>query len=109
MRILRSLEEISDFSEKNNLCMLYFSSENCSACKLLKDKVENLINEYKNIALVEVKSEETKGIQSEYGIFTVPIILFFVEGKEAFRSSKYVGIDEIREKLDRYYELYYKS
>lgn len=107
MKILKTLDEINEFTKKTNMCMLYFSAQNCSACKLIKEKVEALVNEYEKIEIGEVKSENTEGIQAEFGVYTVPIILFYIDGKEVFRRSKYVAIEEIKAELDRYYKLYY--
>jgi thioredoxin 1 len=44
-------------------------------------------------------------LAAAYGVFSSPSLLVFFEGKEFLRESKYVSVEALREKIDRYYAM----
>lgn len=85
---------------------LYFTSSGCSVCKALKPKVKTLLKEsYPKLAWQEVNMAEEQKLAAKYGVFTAPVLILILEGKEYFRWIRAFSITEIREKTDRVYSL----
>ena len=84
--------------------LLYLSTETCNVCKSLKPKVLDLIEEYNNINFIYINLTQNPEASGEYSVFAVPTIIFFVDGKEYFRESRFVSIEAIKEKIDRIVE-----
>jgi len=102
--------DLKDFrkSLKNNAVLAYFSHENCNVCKVLKPKVAELVaTEFKKVKLFYVDIYKHPEVAAENGIFIAPTLLLFMEGKESLRLSRNFGIDELRTKINRPYELLY--
>lgn len=103
--------EISSFEEfeelkKEPALLAYFSTEACNVCKVLKPKVQQLLeNEFPQIKMAYVKSDLLPGVAGQNRIFAAPTILVFFDGREYIRKSRYIGISELQEAIARPYEM----
>lgn len=87
-----------------NITILYISSNTCSVCGVMKQKIENYLREYyPDLELVEVKIDENPLLKGELMIFSVPAIILYYDKKEIYRKAGYLDIGE----LDRYLEKIY--
>ena len=99
-------EELSQNINENKAVLIYFSSPDCSVCKVLKPKVAEMVHEYfPLIRLNYVDIQKSPLISGQYRIFTIPTILVLFEGKEFVRKSRNIGLDELQGILDRPYNL----
>lgn len=88
--------------------VLYFSSENCAVCHVLKPKVKELISEsYPEMDWQEVMIDQDAALAGKFGVFTVPVVLILFEGKEHFRFTRGFSVGEIDQALQRPYELFF--
>ncbi|TFH38615.1 MAG: thioredoxin [Bacteroidia bacterium] len=100
---MKTLKEISG---SNMAVMIYFYSPGCSACKILRPKVREMVSDnFPGIAFHEVNAAEHPMITAEASVFASPAILVFFEGKEYLRESKYISVDQLKNKISRYYDL----
>jgi thioredoxin-like negative regulator of GroEL len=91
-------------SEKGLL--LYFSSDSCSVCKVLKPKVAELLSEkFPRMQSLYVDTEKSPVIAGQFRVFTIPTILVFFEGKEQQRYSRNIAMHQLEEAIDRPYGL----
>jgi len=73
---------------------------------MIRPKLEHLVNQYfPNFIYLYVNGEKHLNIQTEYNIFENPTILVFFEGKEFFRESKFISLEEFKNKIGRIYSL----
>lgn len=86
--------------------VLYFYNDSCAPCVALRPKVESLIkNKFPKLELLFVNAAENPAETARHQVFASPTILAFFEGREYIRESKYISIDELEAKIDRYYQL----
>jgi thioredoxin-like negative regulator of GroEL len=91
-------------SEKGVL--LYFSSESCSVCKVLKPKVAELLREkFPRMLSLYVDTERSPLIAGQFRIFTIPTILIYFEGREQGRHSRNISLHQLEAAIDRPYQL----
>ncbi len=101
---INTLKEFESFISENRAALFYFSTPDCNVCKVLKPKVEELLTkQFPLIKFVYVNTLNAKELAAQKNIFTVPTILFFFEGKEYLRKSRFVNLDELENELSRYY------
>lgn len=98
-------EEIEEFIEKNLISIVYFSGATCGACDAIRDKVLYIIKDYKEIKFMEVNAVENKEVAAAYNIFSLPILLLFINGKETLRIGRYFDVLDFKNSIDRYYNL----
>lgn len=103
---LSTLDEINSFIERNPLTFLYFSRMNCGVCHALLPRVEEMLKNYPRIAFGYIKVDKVEETAGRFSIFTVPVLLFFVEGKESIREARFVHMDILKEKLNKIVQLY---
>ncbi|ATD55029.1 thioredoxin family protein [Clostridium chauvoei] len=106
MNVLNNMKELKEFINKNSLSCIYFSTNTCTACQALKPKIESLVNKFECIQISEVKADKSLEVSAQLNLFMLPAIIFFIDGKESFRESKYISILELESKLNRLIELY---
>jgi thioredoxin-like negative regulator of GroEL len=88
--------------------MLYFYNDLCAPCKILRPKVEQLLNEeFTQIKLLKINTAENPALAAKYEVFSAPTILVFFEGLEYIRESKYISISELHSKIYRFYSMIY--
>ena len=103
---INSLENFEDILKQNDAVAIYFSTEYCNVCKVLKPKVKEFLDEeFPKVVFKYVDIEQQKEIAGKYSIFAVPTIIFFFGGKEAFRKSRNFGIAELYDNLERPYSM----
>ena len=91
-------------SEKGLL--LYFSSDSCSVCKVLKPKVSELLNKkFPQMRSLYVDIEKSPVIAGQFRVFTMPTILIFFDGKEQQRYSRNISMHQLEASIDRPYQL----
>jgi thioredoxin 1 len=77
-----TLDDIQEVINNNEAVLIYFSSESCNVCKVLKPKVAELIkSDFSKMKLFYVDIEKSPLISGQYRIFTIPTILVFFRGK----------------------------
>lgn len=104
MRLLCNEAELNDFITSNNNALVYFSN-NDDVCKGIRESLNTLETQHSNVAVCEINLADLKNIkevEAVYDIYTLPISLFFNDGKEVFRASKYVDINEIKHNIEKF-------
>lgn len=104
---LKTYDEVQEFIHKQGFKMLYISRDACSVCHALLPKVEAMLKEFPKIEMGKLMIDEVEDLAGELSIFTVPAMLIYIDEKEMFRYARFVSIDEMRQKIKKYYELYY--
>ena len=94
-------------SKAENL-LVYFFNDECAPCLSLRPKVEELMgSRFPLMDLVYVNARKFPELISEYSAYSYPVLIFFFEGKEYLRFSKYVSLSELNESIGRIYDLYH--
>lgn len=101
MQEAESLEHVQFFVEQEKISLLYISRSNCSVCVSLLPQVENLLQDYPQVASLHINTDEIPEIAAEYSIFTVPVVIVSVEGKEMFRKARFVPIEDLNAQLHK--------
>lgn len=102
MQKLTQLHEIDSLIQDQPISFLFISSDTCSVCKALLPKVEQMLQRYPVIQSAYVKVDEMPAIVGRLSIFTVPILLLFVNGKEVIRESRFVRMEELESQVQKY-------
>jgi len=90
----------------NPAVLLYFYNDNCAPCRVLRPKVQLMVEEeFPNVKFYLVNTEQQAIISALYGIFASPTLLVFFEGKEYIRESKNISISELHDKIERIYKM----
>lgn len=101
------MNEYNEIINKNKIVIFYFDGSTCGACEIIKEKILDIINEYNEIKFVEIDGVKYSNIAAQYNVFSLPITILFVNGKETIRFGRYVDMLEFKDIVNRYYGLIY--
>lgn len=104
MEQLFSKQQVETFVEHNPLTLLMLKTQNCSVCEAVQPKVETLLTGYEHIAGAFVYMEDVPELAGEYMIFTSPVVLLLMEGKEVYRAARFILFEELANQMNRYHE-----
>ncbi len=107
MKLINDVEKINEIIENENFVLGYFTTKTCNVCKELLPKVERMLEKFPEITGIKGEADVEKRIAGEFSVFAVPTIILFIEGKETFRYARNVGIEELTEKIERYYKMFF--
>ena len=104
--VIETLEQYNEVIEKEDVTLFYFSHEQCNVCKVLKPKVaEMLTTEFPEAKMYYCDTKKSPELAAQNSIFAVPTILVYFGGRESIRKSRNIGINELREHIERPYSM----
>ena len=106
MEAIYDMETLHTRISSDRGLLLYFSSESCSVCKVLKPKVAELLgNTFPKMSALYVDTEKSPVVAGQFRVFTIPTILIYFEGKEQVRYSRNISMHQLEAAIGRPYEL----
>lgn len=105
-KTLLTIGQVEDFIQKGKLSFLYISRTNCGVCHALLPQVKEVMTNFPLIELGYVNADDVEEIAGFLSIFTVPVLVLFVDGKEYLREARFVPIGPFTEKIAKIYEGY---
>lgn len=108
MQEVKTLDLLISKINTGDPVLIYFSSQTCSVCHILKPKIESIVHkEFPKMEILEVKADLYKQIASHFTVFSIPSILVFFDKKEFKRYGRNISIDLFVEEIKRVYKLFY--
>lgn len=106
MNTIQTLEEFERIINTEAAVLTYFSHDTCNVCKVLKPKVVNLLaTKFALIKTIYCDIRLTPEVAASLSVFTVPTIIIWFEGRETYRFSRNIGLQELEAALQRPYAL----
>ena len=91
---------------ENPALLVYFGAPDCAVCQALRPKVETLIREeWPHFVYRYLDCRAMPEVAAQFGVFTVPTVIAFFEGREGIRQARNFSLQELREGLNRPYNL----
>lgn len=102
MEEVKSSEALQNIINHQELCVVYFMGSACSACEVIKLKVETILANYPQVKGIEVNGKEHPEVAISYDVYALPLMILFVQGKESLREGKHLNLLDFERKLERY-------
>jgi len=100
------LTDIQKYINVNQAVLLYFYNDSCAPCKVLRPKVQEMVETgFPEMKFMLINAEQFPATAASYGVFASPTIIVFFEAKEYIRESKNIAISELHDKIDRIYSM----
>ena len=102
--------DFSAFTQEHPLCVVYFSGPGCAVCKQLKPKLFELLDEaFPQLGTAQVDCSEEQSLAVDQGVFTIPTLLVFIEGRETQRYARSFSPAQVAAELRRPYQLCFEA
>ncbi len=83
-----------------NKVILDFWASWCGPCKMLAPIIEEIANERTDITVGKVNVDEQPDLASKFGIFSIPTLIVFENGKEVNKAVGYMDKDQVLDLLN---------
>lgn len=103
MKELASMAELQAFIHSNRFSFLFVSRKTCGVCHALLPQVEIMLQAFPEIKLAHLDADAVQEVAGTLMIFTVPVLLLYVDGKEYIREARFVHIELLQEKISKIY------
>ena len=81
----------------DGLCIVDFWASWCMPCKMLSPVIDELAEEYPEVKFGKVNVDEQGELAAEYGIVSIPTLLFFRDGEIVNKSVGYRAKEDLAE------------
>jgi thioredoxin 1 len=88
--------------ESSEPVVVDFYADWCPPCKMVSPILENLSTEYQGkVSFLKVNVDEEPGLASQFGIMSIPTVIFFAGGKVSDAIIGAVPAPRYREKIEQ--------
>ena len=99
MNHLTNINNIEEVITKNRLCLFYIKAPDCGVCNVMLSKVERLVENYPQLLSFYTDITEELLIASRFLVYAGPTVLLILDGKEVYRSSRFIDLEELKSKI----------
>lgn len=101
MKLDITKKEFDKFLEEGKLLIIDFHAEWCSPCKSLSPTIEELSDEYEDRVIIrKINVDEENEVSNQFGIRSIPTILFFKDGEIVERKVGNISKSELEDSID---------
>ena len=105
MKHLTNIHDIEQTLKANRLCLFYIKAPDCGVCNVMLDKVERLADSYTSLCSFYTDIREEPLIAGRFLVYSGPTVLLQMEGKEIYRASQFINLEELEQSINKYKEL----
>ena len=105
MEHLTNIHDIEQTLRDNRLCLFYIKAPDCGVCNVMLDKVERLVDSYTSLCSFYTDIREEPLIAGQFLVYSGPTVLLLMEGKEIYRASQFINLEELEQTINKYQEL----
>jgi len=109
MQKIGNREQLQRLLSDAPITALYFSGKSCNVCHALRPKIEALFSrEFPRVPLFEIATEEQPELAAQYSVFTLPVLIIYIDGREGPRFARSFSLGAVRDSLERPYHLIFE-
>lgn len=105
MKELDQKENLNDLVSDSKCFLLQFGDETCGPCHAIRDRLDLWLEGYPECAARYIPISEFQELSAQMGVFTVPTVRFYMDGKLAADESGYFSLDRMLDRVERYLEM----
>ena len=102
MTVLTSEKEFYELIH-SPIALVLFKTYGCSVCHAVGDQLDQRLVAYPDLPYASIYADDFPKLRGEHMIFTAPVVLLFVNGKEVFRSAQFIDFSKLMNTLDIYF------
>jgi thioredoxin 1 len=93
-------DELKEVLENNELVVIDFWASWCGPCRLMGPKFNQFAEANPDVPMYKVEIDKNQGVGQEFGLKSIPAILYFKDGEEVARLMGMQGHKVLQDKLE---------
>ena len=89
----------------NPLCLFYIKAPDCGVCNVMLGKVDRLTDQFPFLTSFYTDITEEPLIAGRFLVYSGPTVLLLKDGKEIYRGSQFIDLEELESNIKRYSSL----
>lgn len=96
------MKSIRELTQNVPIALLYFFSDDCAPCLMLRMKLKDLLQErFPNIPFILLEGKNYQELMQEHLIVSFPTVLLVADGREFRRYGLYSSLQSIADDIAR--------
>lgn len=97
------MEKLSDIIKSGQLTLVDFFATWCGPCKMMHPVLEQLKDDLgDSIRILKIDVDKNESLSETYRIQSVPTLMLFKEGKQLWRQSGAMRVQELKDLIAKY-------
>ena len=105
MEHLTNIQDIEQTLKDNRMCLFYIKAPDCGVCNVILDKVQRLADSHPSLCSFYTDIREEPLIAGRFLVYSGPTVLLLTDGKEIYRASQFINLEELEQTIIKYQEL----
>lgn len=105
MKHLKNIKDIEQTIADNRLCLFYIKAPDCGVCNVMLDKVESMADIFPSLCSFYTDITEEPLVAGRFLVYSGPTVLLLNEGKEVYRGSQFIDLEELKFNINRFLEI----
>ena len=105
MEHLTNIQDIEQTLKDNRMCLFYIKAPDCGVCNVMLDKVQRLADSHPSLCSFYTDIREEPLIAGRFLVYSGPTVLLLTDGKEIYRASQFINLEELEQTIIKYQEL----
>lgn len=106
MKHLTNINDIEQTLAEHRLCLFYIKAPDCGVCNVMLDKVRRMADNHPQLESFYTDITEEPLIAGRFLVYSGPTALLIMDGKEVYRSSGFIDIEGLNQKISKQVETY---
>ena len=100
--ILEREDRLTEVLAENPVTILHFGAESCGPCRAIREKILGWRREHPGVGYVYIDTADFPALCAQRGVFTVPVVEIWAEGRPFRRESGCFSLEELLRQAERY-------
>ena len=100
MKHLTNIKDIEQVLAESPLCLFFIKAPDCGVCNVMLEKVGKLADRFPSMSSFYTDIREEPLIAGRFLVFSGPTVLLLYEGKEIYRGSGFINMEELEIKIE---------
>ena len=105
MKELDQIENVNDLISDSKCCLLQFGDEICGPCHAIRNRLDRWLEGHQECAARYIPISKFQKLSAQMGVFTVPTVRFYMNGRIAADESGYFSLDRMLDRVERYLKM----
>ena len=106
MRHISHIDRIAEAIADYRLCLFYIKAPDCGVCNVMLDKVGRMAENHPLLDAFYTDIIEEPLIAGRFLVYSGPTVLLLFDGKEVYRASGFIDVNELERKIIQLEEVY---
>ena len=105
MEILKNQEALQEAVRTHRLVIVQFGAGHCAPCRALQNRIQSWNRSHPEVCHLYVDVADFPETCAQMGVFTVPAVFIYAEGKLTVQQSGYFSLDQMLQQAEKYRRL----